>query len=114
MALYRDCQDILSKTAVDCIRISAYIDNQQDKLSTTIQYGVDMKFDAKAFLQGTFQTPPGLVSFLAAYQISVTVAAAEKWFQRGAIPGHWLPIILALIELDDGQPVRLAPYLRAA
>lgn len=38
--------------------------------------------------------------------------AVYKWFQRGTIPSEWLPLLLCVIELDNGEPVRLATYLR--
>jgi len=69
-------------------------------------------FDFNRFLHDHFVTPKGLIAFLNAYGAEAPgLPAAEKWFQRGAIPGGWLPHLLAYLELDRGEPVRLAKYL---
>lgn len=38
-------------------------------------------------------------------------AAVEKWHQRNSIPGVWLAAMLALLELERGQPISLAKYM---
>ena len=69
-------------------------------------------FNYKAFLEENFKTPKGLLAFLAAYGADTpNGAAAEKWFQRGAVPGNWLPVLLAYLELDNGSPKSIVPYL---
>lgn len=35
----------------------------------------------------------------------------RKWFERASIPGHWWPVLIALVELDRGQPISLLPYV---
>jgi hypothetical protein len=50
-------------------------------------------------------------NFLVAYRVSVKLEAIQKWWQREKIPSEWFALILALIELDQGEPVRLAQYL---
>jgi len=39
------------------------------------------------------------------------VSTVEKWFQRKSVPGEWLAVLLCLLELERGEPVRLAKYL---
>lgn len=73
-----------------------------------------MQFDTANFLKSKFGNAPGLVSFFAAYGVVLPLATAEKWFYRASIPSSWLPIILAYVELDDGAPVSLTQYLKAA
>jgi hypothetical protein len=69
-------------------------------------------FNTVAFLHNEFNTPPGLVAFLRAYTNDPpNLPAVEKWWQRGNIPSQWMAFILALLELDRGEPVRLACYL---
>lgn len=40
-----------------------------------------------------------------------TRQVVEKWFQRGAVPGRWLAVLLALLELESGASVSVAKYL---
>lgn len=70
-------------------------------------------FDALKFLQEKFRDAHGLVAFLAAYGVTPPpLATAVKWFQRASIPSDWLPVLLAYIEIDEGQPVSLIQYLK--
>jgi hypothetical protein len=69
-------------------------------------------FNFKAFLLDKFGSSKGLTSFLTAYGAPVPEQwAADKWFQRGTVPGPWLPVLLAYLEIDNGEPVQLAKYL---
>lgn len=68
-------------------------------------------FNYLDFLQENFKNPPGLVAFCSAYGLHCKLATIEKWFQRNSISSEWLPILLVLLELDRGQPVRLAKYM---
>ncbi len=69
-------------------------------------------FNAKAFLTEAFKTPTALVAFLRAYGVNPPqLDAAKKWFQRGTIPGEWLPVLLSVLELDSGRPVSTQKYL---
>lgn len=69
-------------------------------------------FSARNFLHDRFKNPPGVVAFVAAYRVTPpTLSATEKWFQRGVIPGDWLPVLLALIEVENGGPVSMAEYV---
>lgn len=69
-------------------------------------------FDAGRYLRDRFQTPAGLLAFLLAYEAPTPQAeAVVKWFQRGSVPSTWLPVLLAFIEIDEGKPTTLIPYL---
>lgn len=72
-----------------------------------------MYFDHAKLLADKFGTRARLMAFLRAYSAPLPQeTAVAKWFQRGTIPSDWLPVILAYLELDEGAPVRLAPYLK--
>ena len=72
-------------------------------------------FQTRRFLVDYFGNPPGLLSFLRAYQAPMpNQAAADKWFQRASVPSEWLPVVLSYLEIDNGSPVSLIPYLGEA
>ena len=65
------------------------------------------------FLRDTFGNPPGLFSFLSAYGFTnLKLSTIDKWFQRGAVPSEWFGVLLALLEIDRGQAVSVAVYIR--
>lgn len=69
-------------------------------------------FQTRRFLVDKFGNSPGLLAFLRAYQAPAPKpAAAEKWFQRASVPSEWLPVVLSYLEIDNGAPVSLIPYL---
>lgn len=69
-------------------------------------------FDSKKFLREHFKSPSELVAFVRLYRTSAPrEAAVDKWFRRGSIPSDWLPVLLALLEIDRGGPVSLIAYL---
>lgn len=38
-------------------------------------------------------------------------SAVIKWSQRNSVPSAWFPLLLALLELERGQPVSLGRYI---
>jgi hypothetical protein len=71
-----------------------------------------MTFNTEAFLRENFKTPGGLIAFLRLYGADLPLQpAVDKWFQRRSVPSDWLPVLLAYIEIDRGQPVSVAKYL---
>ncbi len=69
-------------------------------------------FDSTKFLRENFKSPPDLVAFAFRYGAGgLREPAVDKWFRRGSIPSDWLPVLLALLEIDRGGPVSLVPYL---
>lgn len=71
-------------------------------------------FDGKKFLTQNFHTAQHVVTVIGAYGFSdLTVAAVEKWFQRGSVPGNWLAILIAIKEIETGSPISVAKYLKA-
>ena len=73
---------------------------------------LQLLFDSKRFLDDHFASAKGLTAFLSAYQAEgPNEEAIKKWFQRGAVPSEWFPILLAFLELENGHPVRLATYV---
>lgn len=72
-------------------------------------------FDARKFLEVEFSNAPNVRALLASYGVKVPgLSAVEKWFQRGRISGEYLPLLLCVIEIEKGEPVRLAQYMRGA
>lgn len=71
-----------------------------------------LSFNFPRFMQDWFKNPAGLFAFMQSYGVRrVTAAAVAKWFQRQQIPAEWLPLILGLLELEQGRPVSMADYL---
>lgn len=69
-------------------------------------------FETQRFLVENFKNPPGLLAFLSAYAAPTpTREAATKWFQRSSVPSDWLPVVLSYMEIDNGSPISLVPYL---
>lgn len=70
-------------------------------------------FATKLFLEEKFKSPSALVSFLSAYDCQTpNISAVEKWFQRGAVPGFWFPLLVGYLELDEGRPVSIVRYFK--
>lgn len=70
-------------------------------------------FDFRRFLVDAFNNPRGLLSFLQAYGIDhLGLTTIDKWFQRGSIPSTWFALVLAYVELDQGQPQSISKYLK--
>lgn len=70
-------------------------------------------FDGKKFLTENYHTPQHAQTVLAQYGFTVTLAAVEKWWQRESVPGTWLPVLIAIKEIETGRPVSVAKYLKA-
>jgi hypothetical protein len=69
-------------------------------------------FDAARFLQDRFTNPDGVIGLFQTYGMNCpSREAVRKWFERSSISAEWLPLLLALLELDAGEPVSLAQYL---
>ena len=70
-------------------------------------------FDSKQFLADHFIDAHGIVGLLMAYRLkSPTTDTARKWFSRGAVPSEWLPLLICALELDGGEAVSLAKYIK--
>lgn len=70
-------------------------------------------FDGKKFLVENFHTAQHAQTVLSQYGFSVTLAAVEKWWSRESVPGTWLPVLIAIKEIETGQPVSVVKYLVA-
>jgi hypothetical protein len=72
-------------------------------------------FDTARFLRENFKSGGGLIAFLRAYNAPDVPkeAAAEKWFQRGSVPGDWLALLIGYLEIDRGVPGIACKYLGA-
>lgn len=70
-----------------------------------------MRFDHFKFLRDNFQTPSGLTSLLAAYNVEHPPAdTVRKWFSRG-VPTEWFAQLLCVLELENGRAISLCQYL---
>jgi len=70
-------------------------------------------FDGKKFLTENYHMPQHAQTVLAQYGFTVSLAAVEKWWQRESVPGTWLPVLIAIKEIETGRPVSVAKYLKA-
>lgn len=69
-------------------------------------------FNGKAFLTATFPEHQNVPTLFCQYGFQPpNVAAVSKWFQRGNVPGPWLAMILALLELEQGAPVSISRFI---
>ena len=72
-------------------------------------------FDARKFLEEHFQNVGGLIAHCRALGVEPpSQAQAEKWFSRNSLTGDWLAKLLALIEIEHGEPVSVKPYISAS
>lgn len=69
-------------------------------------------FRTRDFLVDHFQTAQRLVATLYAHKIDAPrETAVEKWFLRGSVPGSWLPILIAVLEDEHGEPISIKTYV---
>ena len=68
-------------------------------------------FNTGRFLTDHWTSSLELATFLNRYGYPVSPAAVYKWWIRSTIPAAYLPVLLALLELDGGAPVAVAAYL---
>lgn len=71
-----------------------------------------MRSDQRAFLKKELLTPQNVLALFSRYGfLPPSYTTVEKWFQRGKIPSAWLFVILAIMELEQGQPVSVSKYI---
>jgi len=70
------------------------------------------RFDTRTFLKAHWPKTPALVAFLKSYNVHVEQAAVYKWAGRGTVPSSHFPLLLAFLEIEQGQPVSLVPYIK--
>ena len=69
-------------------------------------------FNSGRFLRDEFVNVAQCHAMLTGYKMpDVKMSAVEKWFARNSVPGPWLPLLMLVIELDRGEPVRLTKYM---
>jgi hypothetical protein len=70
-------------------------------------------FDAEKFLTDAFGSPEKVKQLMRAYGLPEPKdATVYKWFRRGSVPSDWLPILLAVLEIDRGAPFSIAAYVK--
>lgn len=86
--------------------------NKQHQATARNRLKIGAMFDAKSFIRDNFQTAANLVARMKSHGLDAPkVAAVEKWFQRGRIPGDHLPALLCVVELENGRPASIAGYM---
>jgi hypothetical protein len=69
-------------------------------------------FKTTQFLEENFATPDAVVGLSSCFNVEVpTRDTVRKWFSRGAIPGEWWPILLLILECQNGAPISLLGYM---
>lgn len=70
-------------------------------------------FDFPRFLKTHWANDRALHRLLKQYGVNnVSAAAVYKWWIRGSIPADYLPVVLALLELEQGKTISLAEFLK--
>ncbi|MBZ9706118.1 hypothetical protein LB543_05210 [Mesorhizobium sp. ESP7-2] len=68
-------------------------------------------FDTKAFLTEQFTNAQNVLVLFRAYGVECpSLSAVEKWFTRQSVPGEYWPVMLCILELERGEPFKLAQY----
>ncbi|MFA5897848.1 MAG: hypothetical protein WC829_01915 [Hyphomicrobium sp.] len=69
-------------------------------------------FDSHKFLTSTFGSADQIVGLLTAYSIAAPPKdTVRKWFERSGVPAAWLPVLLVVLEMEHGSPVKLVTYM---
>ena len=68
-------------------------------------------FDALAFL-ARWKKPSDLSAFFAVYGVDVRTPAVVKWRERERIPSDKFALMLAFLEIEQGHPISLTPFIR--
>jgi len=70
------------------------------------------KFNARRFLKEEFGSATEVVRLVQGYGITPPdVSAVTKWSMRGRVSATWLPVLLIVLHLEKGAPVKLTDYL---
>lgn len=69
-------------------------------------------FKTTQFLEDNFTNPDAVVGLSSSFDVEIPARdTVRKWFSRGAIPGEWWPILLAILERQNGAPISLLGYM---
>lgn len=73
-------------------------------------------FDFSAFLKDMFPDRASVGTFLRAYGVKDTPTdmAIQKWYLRRSVPAEWFATLLAYLEIEHGEPIRLGRYIKGA
>jgi hypothetical protein len=70
-------------------------------------------FETLTFLKENFGSPQNVLALFSFYGFNAPkLSAVEKWFQRGSVPGSYLILLLCIVEMERGEPVRISHYLQ--
>jgi hypothetical protein len=69
-------------------------------------------FNTKKFLADTYGNADGVCGIFGAYRMDIPPRdTVRKWFERSSVPSDWFPVLVAVMELERGEPIGLANYL---
>lgn len=69
-------------------------------------------FDCLRFMNDQFGNADAVIGLANHFNVDVpTKDTLRKWFERGSIPSDWWPIVLALLEMERGEPVSVLSYI---
>lgn len=69
-----------------------------------------MEVDGKKFMEAECGGVRSAAALLQSYGAGPSEANIQKWSSRGVPPG-WVLTLLAVLEMERGAPVSVAPYL---
>lgn len=71
-------------------------------------------FAAERFLHEHFGDADGVLWLVGKHWHEVPQReTVRKWFRRASVASEWWPILLLVLEIDNGEPVSLATYVTA-
>ena len=69
------------------------------------------EFNHHRFLVDKWGDPERLRRWLREYGHEMQLPTIVAWFRRDSIPSSVLPLLLTLLEIENGAPVSTAEYL---
>lgn len=70
-----------------------------------------LMFAAANFLTDHFGDTDGVLGLVGKHWHEVPRReTVRKWFRRASVASEWWPILLFVLEINNGEPVSLAPY----
>lgn len=69
-------------------------------------------FDTTKFIKDQFGHPEAITTLVSAIGIDPPANdTIRKWFERGAVPGPWWPVLIGALEKHNHGPVSVVGYL---
>lgn len=68
--------------------------------------------DARKFIVDNWGDTKRLAEFMKRYGHAVGLPTINRWLERDSIPGNTLFLLIGLLEIEKGEPVSMAAWLR--